>query len=159
MPSLWHTKAKVCLASQVESLLYQKCCILLVTGTRCLTDIWDICIYTMYTYVYILDICRAAGWATPNTFTRFYSLRVEQVSSCVLTSKWSETPWGLVPACCPILLLMDQICELILLQRVPYGQTLLGSSITLGSRTWWSVQRRPSLVVFLKTSARLGAHT
>ncbi len=32
------------------------------------------------------DICRAAGWATPNTFARFYSLRVEPVSSCVLTS-------------------------------------------------------------------------
>ncbi len=28
----------------------------------------------------------AAGWATPNTFARFYSLRVEPVSSCVLTS-------------------------------------------------------------------------
>ncbi len=35
----------------------------------------------------LTDICRAAGWATPNTFTRFYSLRVEPVSSCVLTSK------------------------------------------------------------------------
>ncbi len=34
----------------------------------------------------LADICRAAGWATPNTFTRFYSLRVEPVSSCVLTS-------------------------------------------------------------------------
>ncbi len=34
----------------------------------------------------LTDICRAAGWATPNTFTRFYSLRVEPVSSCVLTS-------------------------------------------------------------------------
>ncbi len=32
------------------------------------------------------DICRAAGWATPNTFARFYSLRVEPVSSRVLTS-------------------------------------------------------------------------
>ncbi len=34
----------------------------------------------------LTDICRAAGWATPNTFARFYSLRVEPVSSCVLTS-------------------------------------------------------------------------
>ncbi len=34
----------------------------------------------------LADICIAAGWATPNTFTRFYSLRVEPVSSCVLTS-------------------------------------------------------------------------
>ncbi len=33
----------------------------------------------------LADICRAAGWATPNTFARFYSLRVEPVSSCVLT--------------------------------------------------------------------------
>ncbi len=32
------------------------------------------------------DICRAAGWENPNTFARFYSLRVEPVSSCVLTS-------------------------------------------------------------------------
>ncbi len=30
------------------------------------------------------DIRRAAGWATPNTFSRFYSLRVEPVSSHVL---------------------------------------------------------------------------
>ncbi len=34
----------------------------------------------------LADICRAACWATPNTFARFYSLRVEPVSSCVLTS-------------------------------------------------------------------------
>ncbi len=34
----------------------------------------------------LTDICRAAGWATPNTFARLYSLRVEPVSSCVLTS-------------------------------------------------------------------------
>ncbi len=34
----------------------------------------------------LADICRAAGWATPNTFARFYSLRVEPVCSCVLTS-------------------------------------------------------------------------
>ncbi len=32
----------------------------------------------------LADICRAAGWVTPNTFTRFYNLRVEPVSSCVL---------------------------------------------------------------------------
>ncbi len=34
----------------------------------------------------LTDICRSAGWATPSTFARFYSLRVEPVSSCVLTS-------------------------------------------------------------------------
>ncbi len=33
----------------------------------------------------LTDICRAAGWATPNMFARFYSLGVELVSSCVLT--------------------------------------------------------------------------
>ncbi len=38
--------------------------------------------------------CRAAGWATPNTFARFYSLRVEPVSSCVLTSKRVEALRG-----------------------------------------------------------------
>ncbi len=34
----------------------------------------------------LADICRAAGWATPNTLAGFYSLCVELVSSCVLTS-------------------------------------------------------------------------
>ncbi len=34
----------------------------------------------------LTNICRAAGWVTPNTFVRFYNLRVEPVSSCVLTS-------------------------------------------------------------------------
>ncbi|KAI2649158.1 putative WD repeat-containing protein C18B5.10c [Labeo rohita] len=33
----------------------------------------------------LADICRAAGWATPNTFARFYNLRIEPVSSRVLT--------------------------------------------------------------------------
>ncbi len=32
----------------------------------------------------LADICRAAGWATPNTFARFYNLRVVPVSSRVL---------------------------------------------------------------------------
>ncbi len=32
----------------------------------------------------LADICRAACWATPNTFLRFYNLRVEPVSSRVL---------------------------------------------------------------------------
>ncbi len=31
----------------------------------------------------LADICRAAGWATPNTFASFYNLRVEPVSSRV----------------------------------------------------------------------------
>ena len=34
----------------------------------------------------LADICRAAGWATPNSFARFYNLRVEPVSSHVLAS-------------------------------------------------------------------------
>ncbi|KAI2643782.1 ORF V: Enzymatic polyprotein [Labeo rohita] len=33
----------------------------------------------------LADICRAAGWATPNTFARFDNLHVEAVSSRVLT--------------------------------------------------------------------------
>ncbi len=35
----------------------------------------------------LADICRAAGWATPNTFARFYSLRVEPVSSRMLGNR------------------------------------------------------------------------
>ncbi len=34
----------------------------------------------------IADICKAAGWATPNTFSRCYNLRIEPVSSRVLVS-------------------------------------------------------------------------
>ncbi|KAG1925191.1 zinc finger BED domain-containing protein [Pimephales promelas] len=34
----------------------------------------------------LTDICRAAGWATPNTFARFYNLRIEPVSTHVLAS-------------------------------------------------------------------------
>ncbi len=34
----------------------------------------------------IADICKAAGCATPNTFARFYNLRIEPVSSRVLVS-------------------------------------------------------------------------
>ncbi len=35
----------------------------------------------------LADICRAAGWATLNTFARFYSLCVEPVSSRVLGNR------------------------------------------------------------------------
>ncbi len=35
----------------------------------------------------LADIYRAAGWAIPNTFARFYSLRVEPVSSRVLGNR------------------------------------------------------------------------
>ncbi len=34
----------------------------------------------------LADICRAVGWAILNTFARFYSLRIEPVSSCVLVN-------------------------------------------------------------------------
>ncbi len=35
----------------------------------------------------LVDICRAADWATPNTFAKFYSLHVEPVSSHVLGNR------------------------------------------------------------------------
>ncbi len=35
----------------------------------------------------LADTCRAAGWATPNTFARFYTLRVEPVFSRVLGNR------------------------------------------------------------------------
>ncbi len=35
----------------------------------------------------LADICRAAGWATPNTFARFYNLRVDPVSSRLLGNR------------------------------------------------------------------------
>ncbi len=50
-------------------------------STRSVASSWALARGTSLT-----DSCRAAGWATPNTFARFSSLRVELVSSCVLTS-------------------------------------------------------------------------
>ncbi len=50
-------------------------------STRGVTSSW-----AMARGASLTDICRAAGWTTPNTFARFYSLRVEPVSSRVLTS-------------------------------------------------------------------------
>ncbi|KAI2655793.1 ORF V: Enzymatic polyprotein [Labeo rohita] len=44
----------------------------------------------------LADICRAAGWATPNTFARFYNLCVEPVSSRVLSM---FPPVNLGPPC------------------------------------------------------------
>ncbi len=41
---------------------------------------------TLWRGASIADICKAAGWATPNTFARFYNLRIEPVSSRVLVS-------------------------------------------------------------------------
>ncbi|KAI2650115.1 ORF V: Enzymatic polyprotein [Labeo rohita] len=40
------------------------------------------------------DICRAAGWATPNTFARLYNLRVEPVSSCLFPYVNSGSSWS-----------------------------------------------------------------
>ncbi len=60
----------------------------------------------------IANICRAAGWATPNTFARFYNLRIEPVSSRVLSPGW--------PTCSVAIMLaapfpsMDQIRVLLL---------------------------------------------
>ncbi len=42
----------------------------------------------------LADICRAAGWATPNTFARFYNLRVDPVSFRVLGNRyWGGKNW------------------------------------------------------------------
>ncbi len=68
-------QAQGVLARSVESSLYKKCGVLLGAGSWRLADRY----------------LRAAGWATPNTFARFYSLRVKPVSSCVLTSKGRST--------------------------------------------------------------------
>ncbi len=46
----------------------------------------------------LADICRAAGWATPNTFARFYNLRVEPVSSHVLGRNGREELAGVTLA-------------------------------------------------------------
>ncbi len=35
----------------------------------------------------LADICRAVGWATPNNFARFYSIRVEPVTSRVMGNR------------------------------------------------------------------------
>ncbi len=45
----------------------------------------------------IADICKSAGWATPNTFVRFYNLRIEPVSSPCTCLGWPVT---LEPARC-----------------------------------------------------------
>ncbi len=46
----------------------------------------------------LADICRAAGWATPNTFARFYNLRVEPVSSLYWVSNGREELAGVTLA-------------------------------------------------------------
>ncbi len=49
----------------------------------------------------LADICRAAGWATPNTFARFYSLCVEPVSSCVLGNSYGREELAAVTLAAP----------------------------------------------------------
>ncbi len=51
---------------------------------------------------FLADICRAAGWVTPNTFARFYSLRIEPVSSRVLGNRLWAGRTGRCHACCAI---------------------------------------------------------
>ncbi len=58
-----------------EGSLHSECCLLPCVGARRLSG---------------REGDRAAGWATPNTFARFYSLRVEPVSSRVLGNGWEE---------------------------------------------------------------------
>ncbi len=50
----------------------------------------------------LADIWRAAGWATPNTFRKIYSLRVEPVSSRVLGNRLMGGRTGRCHACCTI---------------------------------------------------------
>ncbi len=50
----------------------------------------------------LANICRAAGWVTPNTFARFYNLRVEPVSSHVLGNRQWAGRTGRCHACCAI---------------------------------------------------------
>ncbi len=89
------------------------------------------------------------GWATPNTFARFYSLRVEPVSSCVLTSGQRH---GEVPAQYRLAALHTLIAP-----ESPYRQTLLSPPITLRQP---DVAEHPApglySVVSLRTGFRLG---
>ncbi len=61
----------------------------------------------------LADIYRAACWATPKMFTRFYSLRVEPVSSCVFSPQTvSGTKKPCSESACGVL-------KRLILQRVP----------------------------------------
>ncbi len=66
----------------------------------------------------LADICRVAGWATPNTFARFYSLCVKPVSSCVLGNSNGQEDILLLfllflPYVCPCVMLLIQIVFLL----------------------------------------------
>ncbi len=75
----------------------------------------------------IADICRAASWVTPNTFARFYNLRVEPVSSCVLVSD-GQKQWNLLGvnhACGAIPLYGPDTCAFVASQFSSPRRTLL----------------------------------
>lgn len=57
-------------------------------STRSVSSSWGLAHGTLLT-----DICKAAGWATPNTFARFYSLCGAGVCLCSHL-KWVEAPKG-----------------------------------------------------------------
>ncbi len=106
------------LPAQVACPLYERRGILLGVGSWRLADRY----------------CRAAGWATPNTFARFYSLRVEPVSSRVLTSGQRH---GEVRLSVGLLRYRR-----LLLQRVPIGRPCRVLQSPFGSQTWRSARRQ-----------------
>ncbi|KAL0150698.1 hypothetical protein M9458_054002 [Cirrhinus mrigala] len=67
----------------------------------------------------LADICRAAGWATPNTFARFYNLRVEPVSSRVLSC-----------FICVFAVLVNKVCLQVTVEAVIDGSVVLPCSST-----------------------------
>ncbi|KAI7810946.1 reverse transcriptase/ribonuclease H/putative methyltransferase [Triplophysa rosa] len=64
----------------------------------------------------LADICRAAGWATPNTFARFYNLCVEPVSARVLQGNRN-----------PILSVRHNVEKLTESERLGYGYVAVGA--------------------------------
>ncbi len=90
-------------------------------STRGITSFW-----ALARGASIADICRAAGWATPNTLARFYNLHIEQVSIMLCVNH----------ACCAIPLYGPDTCALLLLSSVPRGEPFWSSSRTLGSQVW-----------------------
>ncbi len=84
----------------------------------------------------LADICRGAGWATPNTFVRFYNLCVEPVSSRVLGNRYVAGRAGRCHACCAISPHPGIRAPVFLLQfSSPDGEPWWSSSSTPGSQT------------------------